>query len=55
MQEELTGKRAAAARGTLKVAVLRGNSKSKDLVCVSCYDQKPFYMISHSIPKVTWI
>ena len=54
IQEELKGKHAEAARGTLKAAVLKGDSKSCDLVIVSNYDQKPFYMITHSIPKITW-
>ena len=44
LQEELKGKRADAALGTLKVAVLKGDSKSRDLIVVSNYDQKPFYM-----------
>ena len=55
MQEELTGKRADAARGTTKVAVLRGDSKSSQLIVASCYNQKPFYMISQSIEEVTWV
>ena len=54
IQEELKGKHAEAARGTLKAAVLKGDSKSCDLVIISNYDQKPFYMITHSIPKITW-
>ena len=56
IQEECkTKKGAERARGTLKVAVLKGDSKSCDLVVVSNYDQKPFYMITHSIPEVTWV
>ena len=55
IQEELKGKKADAARGTLKVAVLKGDSKSSDLVIASNYDQKPFYMISHSTPNVKWV
>jgi hypothetical protein len=53
-QEEKTGKAAEAARGTVKAAVLKGDSRSSDLVVASCYDQKPFYMISHSCTSVTW-
>ena len=41
--------------GPLKVAVLKGDSKSRDLIVVSNYDQKPFYMVSHSIGTVTWL
>jgi hypothetical protein len=48
MQEEKTGRAADAARGTVKAAVLKGDSRSSNLVVASCYDQKPFYMISHS-------
>ena len=56
IQEDLgTGRRADAARGTTKVAVLRDDSKSSNLIVASCYDQKPFYMLSHSIEEVTWI
>ena len=56
LQEDLgTGRRADAARGTTKMAVLRDDSKSDGLVVASCYDQKPFYMLSHSIEKVTWV
>jgi len=54
-QEEQKGKRADLHRGTTKVAVLKGDSKSLDLVIASCYDQKPFYMISQSIEEVTWV
>jgi len=34
--------------GTVKAAILRGDIQSSDLVVALCYDQKPFYMISHS-------
>ena len=54
-QEELKGKHTDAVRRTLKLAVLKGNSKSRDLIVVSNYDQKPFYMVSHSIGTVTWL
>ena len=46
-QEEKTGKAAEAARGTVKAAVLKGDSRPHDLVIALCYNQKPFYMISH--------
>ena len=55
LQVDLTGKRAEAARGTVIAAVLEGGSKSSNSVVTSCYDQKPFYMISHSTPSVTWV
>jgi hypothetical protein len=53
-QEEKTGKAAELAKGTVKAAVLKGDSRSSNLVVASCYDQKPFYMISHSCESVTW-
>lgn len=53
-QEEKSGKQAEAARGTVKAAVLRGDSQSDNLIVASCYDQKPFYMVSHSAEEITW-
>ena len=55
IQEEKTGKAAKAARNTVNAAVLRGDSQSSDLVVASFYDQKPFYIISHSCENITWI
>jgi hypothetical protein len=37
-QEEKLGKHADAARGTVKAAVLKGDSMSSDLVVALCYD-----------------
>ena len=54
VQEDKMGRAADAAWGTVKAAVLKGDSRSSDLVIASCYDQKPFYMISHSCESVTW-
>ena len=34
--------------------VLKGDSWSSNLVVVSCYNQKPFYMISHSCESMSW-
>ena len=53
LQEELTGNREDAVWGTMKTAVLEGDIKYFQLIITSCYDQKPFYMISHSTPNVT--
>jgi len=55
LQEELGGNRADAVRGTVKVAVLKEDSESYDLIIASCYDQKPFYMLTHSATEVTWV
>jgi hypothetical protein len=54
IQEEKLGKHANAARGTVKAAVLKGDSMSSDLVVASCFDQKLFYMISSKVKKVSW-
>ena len=54
IQEEKLGKHADAEWGTVKAAVLKGDSMSLDLVVASCYDQKPFYMISSKVEKVSW-
>jgi hypothetical protein len=47
------GRHAEAARGTVKAAVLKGDSMSSDLVVASSYDQKPFYMISSKCDEVS--
>jgi hypothetical protein len=54
MQEEKLGKHADAAQGTVKAAVLKEDRMSSVLVVASCYDQKPFYMISSKCEKVSW-
>jgi hypothetical protein len=54
IQEEKLGKHTNAARSTVKAAVLKGDSMSSDLVIALCYDQKPFYMISTKVEKVSW-
>ncbi len=55
IQEDKQGKAANQVRGTMKAAVLTGNSWSSNLAVASCYNQKPFYMISHSCESVTWV
>ncbi len=54
-QDEAKEKQADAVQGMVKAAVLKGDSLSHNLIIASCYDQKPFYMISHSIDQVTWV
>jgi len=54
LQEDKTGKAAETTRGTVKAAVLKGDNMSSDLVVASCYDQKPFYMISSKCEEVSW-
>ena len=41
-------------RNTVKVAVLEGDSKVKDLLAISYYDSKPCYFLSTVIDKVSW-
>jgi len=53
-QEEVTGKKAEAARGTVKAAVLKGDPRAQGLIVASCFDQKPFYMVSDVATKVGW-
>eukprot|EP00957_Ditylum_brightwellii_P030528 2312189-Ditylum_brightwellii.AAC.1 len=38
----------------MKAAVLRGDSWAPDIIFASCYDQKPFIMISSMATEVTW-
>ncbi len=54
-QEAKLGKAAKTASGTVKAAVLRGDSLSLDLVVASCYNKKLFYMILHSCESITWV
>ncbi len=42
-------------RGTVKVAVLRGDLKCPELLCVSVYDTKPVNFLSMSADSVRWI
>ncbi len=55
IQEDKQRKAANQARGTVKAAVLKGDSQSSNLVIASCYHQKPFYMISHSCESAMWV
>ena len=43
------------ARGTLRVAHLKGDSKIDGLVALSYYYSKPFYMMSNSTDCIKWI
>ncbi len=54
-QEEKAVRAADAARGKVKATVLKEDSQSSDLVIASCYNQKPFYMISSRCKSVTWM
>ena len=54
-QDGKTKKEIETARGTTKVAVLRNDPMSKDLIIGSCVDQKVFYMLSMTAEKVDWV
>ncbi len=43
VQEEKNSKAAEQVQGTVKAAVLEGDSKSCNLIFASCCDQKPIY------------
>jgi hypothetical protein len=53
-QEEKARRATDAARGTVKMAVLKGDGQSSHLVAASCYNQKPFYMILSRCKSVMW-
>ena len=55
LQEDATGKKADKVRGTVLAAVLKGDGRASNLIVSSCFDQKPFYMLSHSAEEVTWV
>ena len=54
VQQEMPKDKAAqnAAKGTIKLAVLRGDPKSCNLPVGSCYDQRSFYKLSHAALSV---
>ena len=53
-QEDVKERCADVVHGTVKAVVLKGYLQSTDLVVSSCYDQKPFYMLSNEANKITW-
>ena len=57
VKQEIPKKKSAldAARGTTKVAVLKGDPMSDDLLVGSCVDQKCFYMISTAAEFIDWV
>ena len=54
-QEETTKIGIAQHRGTLKVAVLKGDPSMPSLIAASLYDVKPFYFLSNQCEKLQWI
>eukprot|EP00569_Conticribra_weissflogii_P012303 CAMPEP_0171382564 /NCGR_PEP_ID=MMETSP0879-20121228/34535_1 /TAXON_ID=67004 /ORGANISM="Thalassiosira weissflogii, Strain CCMP1336" /LENGTH=82 /DNA_ID=CAMNT_0011894359 /DNA_START=30 /DNA_END=278 /DNA_ORIENTATION=+ len=54
-EDEKNGKRAGAAQGTVKAAVLKGDPRASNVIVASVYGQKPFYMISSVAKNITWV
>eukprot|EP00957_Ditylum_brightwellii_P151026 11500183-Ditylum_brightwellii.AAC.1 len=48
------GKEQMQNLGTVKSAVLQRESHADAIVVASCYDQKPFYMVSSVTKEITW-
>ena len=56
LQKEVTKKSDLEnVRNTVKVAVLKGDSVCKPLVCISLYDSKPVYILTTVCSEVKWI
>ena len=55
-QNEVSKKKdLASVRHTVKVAVLKGDEVSKDLVSISIYDTKPVYFLSSACDEIKWV
>ena len=55
-QEIPSGKAAQeAARGTTMLACLKNDTLTTDLLIGSCYDQRPFYMLTNAAEEVKWV
>ena len=55
-QEELKTQEAIArAQWTLKVAHLKRDPEMPNMVAISLYDSKPFYLISNCCSNVKWV
>ena len=46
---------ALQVKGSIKVAVLKGDPSITDLMAISYYDSKPVYFLSSVISNVQWI
>ena len=57
VKQDIAKKKSAheAARGTTKVAVLKGDTHSENLLVGSCVDQKVYYMISTAAEFIVWV
>ena len=55
-QKEVTSKQdLQRVKHTVKVAVLKGDSVCKPLVCISLYDSKPVYILTMAASEIRWI
>ena len=55
MHDEKSEKAKLEARGTVKAAVLKDDTKIKDMVAFSVYDTKPVHFISTAATSLTWM
>ncbi len=46
VQEEVIGKKAEAARGTVIAAVLEGDARAQGIIVASCFDKKPSTLLA---------
>ena len=54
-EEKMSPSEIRQVRGTVKAAVLEGDSEMPDLVAVSYYDQKPVHFLSTICESIKWI
>ena len=56
IQQDAKGeKNTEAARGTVRAAVLKDDSKVKDLIAFSVYDSKPVHFLSSAATSLKWL
>ena len=55
MPEQTSDAAKARARGSVKAAVLKDDTKFKDMVAFSAYDTKPVHFISTAATSLKWV
>ena len=56
LQDEITDRKAAEkVRGTVKAALLKGDTECPDLCAVSVYDTKPVHFLTMCNEKIEWV
>ena len=55
LQEPVKKQQLATTRGTMKAAVLEGDSNCPELVAVSIYDNKPVHFLTMSCDSIAWV